>query len=239
VLRVSARVVRAAGNRAGNLRTILPGLAALLVLANASSAPPDPFAHRVTDEAQLRAELSLPAAKLAKAQVLRGRFTHSRHLSEIPRPLVATGEFVFARDLGVYWHTLQPFDSVVVLTGAGLEQRDGGEAALRVSADEQPAVRVIANIFMALFTLDVGILARDFDLYGGKVPGGWTVGLKPRNRTMASVFAQATVTGKDDVEQVVLTDARGDRTVIDLTGITYVDVPPGADVRALFAPTRP
>jgi hypothetical protein len=220
-------------------RDLWPGLAALFVLTNAAAAPPDPFAHRVTDEAQLRAALSLPAAKLARAQVLRGRFTHSKFLSEIPRPLVATGEFVFVRDLGVYWHTLEPFDSVVVLTGDGLEQRDGGEPALRVNAGEQPAVRVIADIFMALFTLDVGILARDFDLYGGKAPGGWIVGLKPRNRAMAGVFSQATVTGKDDVEQVVLTDARGDRTVIDLTGIGYANDPPAADIRALFAPTRP
>ena len=220
-------------------RFVLPGLAAWVALANAAAAPPDPFEHRVTDEAQLRAALALPAAKLTRAQVLRGRFTHSKFLSEIPRPLVATGEFVFVRDLGVYWHTQQPFDSIVVLTGTGLEQREGGEPALRVNADEQPAVRVIANIFMALFTLDVGILARDFDLYGGKVPGGWKVGLKPRNRAMASVFAQATVAGKDDVEQVVLTDARGDRTVIDLTGITYADAAPTADVRALFAPSRP
>jgi outer membrane lipoprotein-sorting protein len=144
-------------------------LAALFVAPAAFCAPPDPFAQPVTDEAQLRAALSRPAAKLAKAQVLKGRFTHSKHLSEIPRPLIATGEFVFVRDLGVYWHTQQPFDSVVVLTGSGLVQRDGGEPALRVNSDEQPAVRVIANIFMALFTLDVGILARDFDLYGGKV----------------------------------------------------------------------
>jgi hypothetical protein len=220
-------------------RAVLPWIAALFMLADAVAAPPDPFAHRVTDESQLRAALSLPAAKLAKAQVLRGRFTHSKHLSEVPRPLVATGEFVFVRDLGVYWHTQQPFDSVVVLTGAGLEQRDGGEPALRVNANDQPAVRVIADIFMALFTLDVGILARDFDLYGGKVPDGWNVGLKPRSRAMASVFAQATVAGRDEVEQVVLTDARGDRTVIELSGITYSDDAPGANLRALFAPARP
>jgi hypothetical protein len=214
-------------------------LAALFVAPAAFCAPPDPFAQPVTDEAQLRAALSRPAAKLAKAQVLKGRFTHSKHLSEIPRPLIATGEFVFVRDLGVYWHTQQPFDSVVVLTGSGLVQRDGGEPALRVNSDEQPAVRVIANIFMALFTLDVGILARDFDLYGGKVTSGWQVGLKPRHRSIASVFAQATVAGADDVQQVVLTDAHGDRTVIDLAGITYSDAPPAADLRALFAPARP
>lgn len=223
-------------------RVLMAWLVPVLMLPGAFSAPADPFTHRVTDEVQLRAALSRPAAKLAKAQVLKGQFRHSKHLGEIPRPLIATGEFTFVRDLGVYWHTQQPFDSVVVLTGVGLAQWDGGAPALRVAADEQPAVRVIANIFMALFTLDVAVLSRDFDLYGDvavKQEGGWIIGLKPRNAGIASVFAQATVAGSDDVEQVVLTDARGDRTVIDLIGTTYSSDPPGADVRASFALPRP
>ena len=146
------------------------------------------------------------------------------------------------RDLGVYWHTRQPFDSVVVLTGAGLAQSDEGGAVQRISADEQPAVRLITNIFMALFTLDTQSLARDFDLFGGvedEKKNRWIIGLKPRAKAIAGVFKEATVAGSDDVEQVVLTDAHGDRTVIDLTGITYSSDPPGADVRALFALPRP
>jgi len=37
----------------------------------------------------------------------------------------------------------------------------------------------------------------------------------------------------------VLTDAQGDRTVIDLRAIIYSSSPPDADVRALFPPTAP
>jgi outer membrane lipoprotein carrier protein LolA len=214
-------------------------LASTRLAAAASGVPADPFAHPVTDDAQLRAALARPAAKLAKAQVLTGRFRHARHLSEIPRPLIATGEFTFVRDLGVYWHTQQPFDSVVVLTSAGLVQSDGGAKPMRLGAEAQPAVRVIANIFMALFTLDVPLLTRDFTVYGGKHEDGWIIGLRPRNANIAGVFAQATVAGSEDVEQVVLTDARGDRTVIDLSAVTYSNDPPGAGVRALFAPARP
>ena len=79
-----------------------------------------------------------------------GRFTHQKHLTEIPQPLTATGEFTYARGLGVYWHTLQPFDSVFVLTQQGIVQRDEGAETVRLSAQEQPAVRVIADIFLAL-----------------------------------------------------------------------------------------
>jgi len=218
-------------------------LCALFVMPAASGAPAaDPVAHPLTDEAQLRSLLSRPASKLRNAQVLTGKFQHSRHLSEIPKPLVAHGEFTFVRDLGVYWHTRQPFDSVVVLTGTGLAQSDEGGVVQRISADEQPGVRLITNIFMALFTLDTQGLARDFDLSGGvadEKQNRWIIGLKPRAKAIAGVFKEATVAGADDVEQVVLTDARGDRTVIDLNGITYSIDPPGADVRALFALPRP
>jgi outer membrane lipoprotein carrier protein LolA len=214
-------------------------LASLLANTSFGAPPTDPFAHPVTDEAQLRSALSRPAAKLLKAQVLKGEFTHSRYLREIPRPLVATGEFTFVRDLGVYWHTRQPFDSIVVLTGEGLVQVDEGGPAQRIAASGQPAVRLISKIFMALFTLDVASLRHDFDLYVGEREGRWTLGLKPRTKAIEAVFSQATVSGAEHVEQVVLTDAQGDRTVIDLANITYSSEPPGADERALFAPARP
>ncbi len=220
-------------------RAALPWLVAWLMLPAYGAPPPDPFAHPVTDEAQLRAALSRPAAKLLNAQVLRGQFTHSRYLREIPRPLIATGEFIFVRDLGVYWHTLAPFDSVVVLTREGLVQSDEGGPPQRIAAGEQPAVRLLANIFMALFTLDVAGLRRDFDLYGGEYEHRWMLGLKPRSKAIAGVFREATVAGAEDVGQVVLTDAKGDRIVIDLRAINYASDPAGADMRALFAPARP
>lgn len=198
----------------------------------------DPFAHPATGEALLRSTLARPAATLAKAQVVSGRFTHSKYLSEIPQPLVASGEFTFARDLGVYWHTQQPFDSVVILTNEGIVQRDEGAQTMRLSADGQPAVRMIADVFLALFTLDVGNLGRNFDLYGKSQGDRWIIGLRPRSNAIASVFREATVTGAADVEQVVLIDTHGDRTVIDLSAAQYSPHPADASIRALFAPAK-
>ena len=198
----------------------------------------DPFAHPASGQA-LMATLARPAARIENALTLSGGFRQSRYLRELPRPLIAGGEFVFVRDLGVYWHTRQPFDSVIVLNAAGMTQIDAGAAPLRISADEQPAVRLVGNLFAALFTLDVTRLGRDFELFGISEGTRWTLGLKPRAPGLAGVLRHVTVTGSDDVEQVELTDAQGDRTVIELTAIRYSRESPPATVGALLAPPRP
>lgn len=193
------------------------------------------FAHPTSGRALLETTLAGPAQVLARARVLKGTFTHARHLSEMPRPLAASGEFVFARDLGVWWRTTSPFESVLVLTDEGIVQRDEGVESLRLSAAEQPAVRLLASIFLALFTLDVRALEANFDLHGKSHGERWLVGLKPRSSAIANVFDRATLSGAQQVEQIVLTDARGDRTVIELHGVEASDAPPDAAVRALFA----
>ena len=191
------------------------------------------FEQRSTGKALLDTLLAEPAKALSKTQILKARFTKKKHLSEIPQPLVASGEFVFLRDVGVYWHTEKPFDSVFVLTQQGILQRDEGSEALRVSSDKQPAVRVVADIFFALFTLNVSKLETDFEMFGRKQDGRWILGLRPKSAAVASVFKQATVSGTAVVEQVVFTDKRGDRTVIEMSGVTQsADVPAG--MRELF-----
>jgi hypothetical protein len=210
-----------------------------LLLATAASADDsstEVFKHPATGKVLLTTVLAEPSKNLEHSQVLQGRFAHRKYLSELPKPLVAGGEFTFARDLGVYWHTLQPFDSVFVLTRQGLVQRDEGAETLRLSADEQPAVRIIANIFLALFTLDLATLDASFDLSGVKQNERWTIGLRPKSSAIANVFKEAVVSGAKEVEQIVLSDRHGDRTVIELQGVVHTVDPPSEAVRALFRP---
>ncbi len=215
-------------------RTVLAAMT--LVCALTAQAQVDPFEHPTSGNALLKTTLATPATQLANAKVLAGSFVHRKHLAEVPQPLTASGEFAYARGLGVYWHTQKPFDSVFMLTQRGIVQRDEGAETMRLYAQEQPAVRVIADIFLALFTLDVSSLSATFDLFGKSQGERWIVGLRPKSATIGSVFKEATITGAKDVEQVVLLDANGDRTVIELTNIRYSSAEPGSDVRALFAP---
>jgi len=208
---------------------------ALLAASLARAAETDDvFKHPTSGKELLATVLAEPSSALAHSQVLHGRFTHRKFLNELPKPLNASGEFTFARDLGVYWHTQQPFDSVFILTRQGLIERDGGAETMRLSADDQPGVRVIANIFLALFTLDVTSLETSFDLYGAKQGARWTIALRPKSGAVASVFKAAVVGGSSEVEQIVLTDRHDDRTVIELQAVTHSSDAPTEAVRALF-----
>ena len=209
-------------------------LVLMLSCLSSAHAQVDPFQHPTTGTALLSSTLTVPARNLANAKVLTGQFVHQKQLAEVPQPLIASGDFTYARGLGVYWHTQTPFDSVFVLTQSGIVQRDEGAETMRLSAHEQPAVRVIADIFLALFTLDVTSLSSSFDLFGKSQGERWIVGLRPKSATIGSVFKQATITGAKDVEQVVLLDAHGDRTTIDLKNTQYSNETPGAAVTALF-----
>ena len=199
------------------------------------------FDHPVSGRVLLDTILAQPSRSLANAKALQGRFIHRKYLPEIPQPLTAQGDFAVGRELGVYWHTQTPFDSVFLLTQQGMIQRDEGKETLRVASQDQPGVRVIADIFLALFTLDVATLSTSFDLYGhtskqsqaSPQVSQWTVGLKPKSNAAASLFKHAIISGDKDVRQVVLVDQHGDRTVIDLQAIVHSsEITPA--VRALF-----
>jgi hypothetical protein len=214
-------------------------LAGLLCLASAHA---DVFEHPQTAAQLLQGVLAQPAAALRGAQVMRGQFIYKKYLSEIPQPLVSRGEFVFARELGINWHTREPFDSEFVLTAKGITQRDDGKTTLQLSASEQPAVKVVARIFLALLSLDMASLQNSFALSGerpgqqqGK-PGSetWQVGLRPSVPAIAAVFKEAIVSGGAQVQGLLLRDANGDRTEISFSDIQY-QRGVTATTRSLFA----
>ncbi|MDR3414683.1 MAG: outer membrane lipoprotein carrier protein LolA [Nevskia sp.] len=200
-------------------------LLGLLLLCGAVRAEPEAvFAHPLAP-AQMSALLGTAARPLAAATGLRGRFEQRKYLPELPRPLLSTGEFLFARDVGVWWHTRTPFDSVFILTRDGARSRDEGGGETRIAAAEQPGVAVAARIFFALFALDFEALANDFETYGVPTGGGWQVGLRPKQAAMAAVFREAVIDGAQHAQRIELQDTHGDRTEILLP---EVDVLGGA-----------
>jgi outer membrane lipoprotein-sorting protein len=211
-------------------------LLAALLCAQTARAENSVFAYPQNATELTTTLLAQPVKAMANVQVLRGKFVLRKFLSDIPAPLEANGEFVFIRDTGLYWNTLQPFASVFVLTSKAMTQRDEGGKALTVDAREQPAVHAAAQIFVALFAVDVVALNADFNLFGMKTDKGWQLGLRPKNAALNAVFTEAIVSGAGQVEQVELRDAQGDRTVIQIHDGTLLGRAPTAAERALFAP---
>jgi hypothetical protein len=146
--------------------------------------------------------------------VLRGRFTHRRYIAELAAPLVSNGEFLIVRGQGIYWHTLEPFDSEFIITQRGISQRDEGTQTLALNADEQPGVRIVARIFLALLSMDVQSLTNSFQLFGDQSGATWQVGLRPIIPGISAIFREAVVSGSRQVDRVTLYEANQDRTEI-------------------------
>jgi hypothetical protein len=191
----------------------------ILVLCTVTARADDSVFVHGASVSELSSLLGKSAQRVAGAPAIRGRFEQRKYLAELPQPLVSTGEFLFVRDKGVWWHTQTPFDSVFILTREGMRNRDGSGAELKISAAEQPGIAAVARIFFALFALDFNTLASDFDTYGRGTPADWQVGLRPRLAALATVFRDARIDGGEQVRSIELRDAHDDRTDIILAGV--------------------
>jgi hypothetical protein len=176
--------------------------------------PVDPVFTHPASAQELEQMLGTATQTLRQAAALRGEFSQRKFLHELPQPLNSSGDFLVARGLGVSWHTRAPFDSDLVLTPQALVQRDAGAEALRVDAATQPGLGAVAQVFDALFALDLPQLAQRFTLYGEPGKDGWILGLKPREAALAQAMSAVVVQGRSEPQRIELYEASGDRTEI-------------------------
>lgn len=230
-----ARLLRKNRSQTGVLPPVLRALPGWMLALQLLCAPPaaaSVFEHPAT-AAELTRMLAPAVAPLTGAQTMRGRYRQTKHLAELPRPLLAEGDFLFVRDLGVAWRTERPFASELLITRGALVHRSGG-GEQRVEATQQPAVRMVALIFFAVFSLDFDALAELFTLYGTQhADGRWTLGLRPVQA--AGTVVEIEVDGRVQVERVLLREAGGDRTLIELGDAAVDTAPPGPADRTRFA----
>lgn len=206
-------------------------VAALLAMAPVLAAAVEPVFEHPATAAQLERDLAPVAATLRSARTLRGAYTQTRRLRELPQPLVSEGRFVFARDVGIVWRTATPFASDLVITRDAIVQRDG-DTVTRLAAGRQPAVRAVASVFFAVFALDFRELETLFELHSRKTAGGWELGLKPRDAARA---ARIVVRGRAQVDSLALLDPAGDVTEIRLREPSASADAPTAEEQQLFA----
>lgn len=206
----------------------------LLLFFAAPSWADDVFSHPAT-AASFAHDLQQATRALKGAKTLRGQYTQDKLLQGLPRPLHAEGSFVFVRDLGIAWITVVPFESELVITDNDILQRENGRVTMHLTAAQQPAVHVVAEIFAAVFALDFDRLNKGFNLYSRRAGKGWELGLKPRAANPGAP-RQIVVTGGRQVERVRVTDANGDDTDIRLRATVVSASAPGAEELRRFAP---
>ena len=154
--------------------------------------------------------------RLQLSPVLKGEFEQSKTLKGFKNPLVSHGEFLVARGQGVWWHTLKPFESTLVVTKTRLfTKAPDGTSNNVMDADTEPGLRQVNELIFSLLGGDFDALADRFDVAAqASGAAGWTVTLTPKDANIAKFLVRATLTGDRFVQTVHIDEARGDTTQI-------------------------
>lgn len=198
-------------NRSAIFRTLTllaPGLVALMLV---SPAPASGELERI---------LSAHAPESPDA-VIRGEFEQEKHLVELDRPLVSRGEFVAAPADGLIWRVREPVTSTMVVTERHLVETVEGRETLRVTAEERPALRMMATAMLAVFRSDADRLQEFFDIdIESPDTDDWVLRLQPRGEGAAEFMEGMWIRGGTRVECVEVAESGGDRTVIHLVNVS-------------------
>ncbi|MDR2031128.1 MAG: outer membrane lipoprotein carrier protein LolA [Azoarcus sp.] len=200
----------------------LPGTAALkaVLVAFCLGGVPPSHAAGLLDEVR---------ARLVLEPVTRGEFLQTRRLAQIKKPLVSSGRFLVARDVGVIWEGVAPFAQTTRLTRNEILQTHGQETVTRLSADKEPVVGVIHAILFGVLSGDIEALAQRFD-YSGSVTGeAWRLDFTPRDAGLARFVRSLSLSGGRDIGQVEITNAAGDVTHIEFKAQVHAGELAGED----------
>lgn len=162
---------------------------------------------------QLRRQLSEP-------EVVRGSFTQEKHLRALPQPLVSTGTFVLARDLGLLWLLRDPVRQDYRISASGISRRD--DSGWQQSDQQGPAARQ-NDLFLAVLHGDTEALQRDFDLELSGSAQAWALTLTPRSKLLGQIFTRILIQGSITAERVELLETQGDSTVMVMSDIQIDD----------------
>jgi hypothetical protein len=140
-------------------------------------------------------------AQLSSRSFSKGVFEQTRIIRRQNRPLVSSGDFIIAADLGVVWITKLPAPSTTTFGRDYMIQSVPGGTETRNNANGNDMYISIADTVSSLYTGNAERLKSSFDNYytetataNGK---NWTIGLIPRDRTFRNYAQQIVIEGFD------------------------------------------
>ncbi len=145
---------------------------------------------------------------------LRGHFEQTKAIQGLKRPLKSSGDFLIAKDKGLLWMPKKPLASVVKMTQNEVAQLKDGKQVFKISAQEQPGLRLIAKVMFSVFSADLPELERHFDVKAERSGDGWKAELSPKEAWVAKVAARIELKGGSFLESVSVDEANGDRTQV-------------------------
>jgi hypothetical protein len=175
--------------RAPRLALALAGILAATVRADDTAAPTGPD-HRLAPDDPGWGEL---AGDLRRQASVTADFTEERWFPFKRTPTVLHGEVRVSAEHGLSLHYLDPGEQIVIIDERGsLLRSPAGDRA--PPADPRSGAANLA--LLHLLRLDLGLLARDFELYGQRTGAAWEIVLVPLDDDLRRALGQIAVQGE-------------------------------------------
>lgn len=150
-------------------------------------------------------------AKLSVATIIQGHFHQEKKLKFLSKPLISNGEFTFDQDHGLIWKTLNPLESLILMS----------EDRLLSSQGEQLIPPSFGRFFPALLGGDLAVLQADFN-YSGAIDGeAWHLQLVPRDELLGKVIADIDLSGNRELRSVEIREVNGNLSRIHFDDISH------------------
>lgn len=176
--------------------------AVTLLLALLTSA-----AHAQTDSGQI-------IKRLQQHSLVAGRFTQTRELQGLSRPITSSGKFIFWRHHGLYWETLSPFYQATTFTDDELISWLSPRGPAAKAAPDDRVQRHVSRILLALFAADMSTIDKLFDSRWTVDEAGWSLELTPANAAVGKVIDRAWLRGEQQLRQLRIATRNGDVSTI-------------------------
>lgn len=153
-------------------------------------------------------------ALLASQSIVRGDFEQRRTMEMFSQPLTSSGHFIIHKESGLLWQQTAPFPVNLILTDEKLSQKIGNQPAQVMTEKENPMAFYFSHIFLSLFDGNAQQLDQQFTSEFSEKNNDWTLMLTPNKAPLNSVFSRISISGEQYVDQIELTELRGDKTTI-------------------------
>jgi outer membrane lipoprotein-sorting protein len=197
---------------------LLARLSVLACIAGALDIAAPPLAQAAQPPATTSAAWSVDQLMSALAQRKSGRvrFTETKYLAMLERPVVSSGELVFVAPDHLEKRTVAPKPENLVLDGDMMTVERGGKRFV-MPLQNYPEIAAFIESIRGTLAGNRTALERYYRLGIEGRAARWTLTLTPADSRMAAIVKQIRIDGaRDTLDSVEIVQADGDRSVMQI-----------------------
>ena len=137
----------------------------------------------------------------------KGRFLQEKHLINFNQILKSSGEFEIQNG-NLIWSILQPVKQKSKITKDGIYIED-----ISTKKWQKLEQNYDKELILSLITFNFDNLQDEFEIVLNGDEKKWRVDLKPNNIWLKKIFKLITLSGKDRIEEMILEEVNGDKTI--------------------------